>query len=241
MRALIRALSVPALGAIALSQGLPLDQPLTTTTHVIYTPRGDLGAPSDASEMGLLSRIARTATVPFGFEADAAAPRVSSGAPVEPHYVTARTLREGLDRFVVLDPRYRWRAVHGAFVVRTSRAWDDPGDVLNRRIADVHWRGLNVVAAFNRLAHLLYPTDSDDIFDPRASNDGRLFNVDVSDGTILDVLNAAAVSDGELGWWVEYGTTSDPTRFRLTIGHYGSGPTFGWHDLPAPPGRPDGR
>jgi hypothetical protein len=234
--AFMAAASAP--GTTSLSQPLPLDQPLTTTTHVIYGLPGDLGLPSDASEMGLLSRIAKVATVPFGFEADEAAPRPSAGAPVEPHYITAKTLREALDGFVALDPRYRWREVHGVFVVRTSRAWDDAGNVLNRRIREVHWHDLNIVAAFNRLAHLLYPNDSGEVFDARAANDVRLFSVDVSDGTILDVLNAAAVADGELGWWVEYGTTSSPTRFRLTIGHYGNGPTFGWHVLPVSSDRP---
>src|SRR5260370_40424349 len=67
------------------SQALPLDQPLATTTHIIYAPGGLLAAPSDPGELGLLSRIARVAGVPFGFEADDADPRpatgVAGGAP----------------------------------------------------------------------------------------------------------------------------------------------------------------
>src|SRR5436190_18799104 len=77
-----------------------LERSLTATEHVIYAPAGDLTSRSEASELGLLSRIARVAAVPFGFESDPASPRPASSVPVEPHYVKASTLRDALDAFV---------------------------------------------------------------------------------------------------------------------------------------------
>jgi hypothetical protein len=220
------------------SQALPLDQPLATTSHIIYAPAGHLAAPSDPSELGLLSRLARVAGVPFGFEADDADPRPATGAAVEPHEVRGDTLRAALDAFVTLDPRYEWRDMNGVFVMRTRGAWTSRRDVLNRPVGDVDWRDLDVLAAFNRVARLLYPASPHDAFEGMTGTRDRPFSVHVSEGTLLDVLDAAVRSDGELGWAVAYGMAPSPTRFILTLGHFGTGPTLGWPERPwagAPP------
>jgi hypothetical protein len=227
-------------GAYPRSQASPLDRPLATTTHIIYAPEGNLLAPSDASELGLLSRIARVAGVPFGFEADDADPRPPTGRAVVPHEVPGDTLRAALDAFVTLDPRYEWRDTNGVFVMRTRGAWTSPRDVLNQQVRDVDWRDLDVIAAFNRLARLLYPASPHEAFEGMAGRHDRPFSVQVSDGTLLDVLDAVVRADGELGWAVSYGTAPNPTRFSLTLGHYANGPTRGWQERPpaaSPPGR----
>jgi hypothetical protein len=60
----------------------------------------------------------------------------------------------------------------------------------------------------------------------------RRFDVRLRQGTVLDVLNAAARADGELGWIVLYGAAGTGTRVTLTIGHYGNGPTASWPEPP---------
>ena len=49
---------------------------------------------------------------------------------------------------------------------------------------------------------------------------------------MLDLLNAVARADGQLGWSIVYGESSSAKRVTLTIGHYGNGPSFGWPTLP---------
>jgi len=96
----------------------------------------------------------------------------------------------------------------------------------------VDWRDLDVIAAFNRVARLLYPVSPHDAFEGMTGTHDRPFSVHVSKGTLLDVLDAAVRADGELGWAVCYGNAPSPTRFTLTLGHYGNGPTLGWHERP---------
>ena len=225
-------------GAYPRSQASALDRPLATTTHLVYAPDGNLVAPSDASELGLLSRIARVAGVPFGFEADDVDPRPSTGLAVVPHEVPGATLRAALDAFVTLDPRYEWRDANGVFVMRTRAAWTSSRDVLNQQVRDVDWRDLDVIAAFNRVARLLYPASPHEAFEGMSANHDRPFSVQVNGGTLLDVLDAVVRADGELGWAVSYGTAHNPTRFTLTLGHYGNGPTLGWHERPQAVMRP---
>jgi hypothetical protein len=66
----------------------------------------------------------------------------------------------------------------------------------------------------------------------------RPFSVHVSEGTLLDVLDAAVRADGELGWAVAYGAAPGKTRFTLTLGHYGNGPMLGWPERPHPAALP---
>jgi hypothetical protein len=219
-------------GTPADQERAPLDQPLTATNMVIFAPAGDLSAPSDASELGLLSRVARLAGVPFGFEADEAAPRPTTGAAVEAHDVSARTLRDALDGFVRMDSRYEWRDVRGVVVMRTHAAWSDSRNALNQPVRDVEWRDVDAIAAFNRVARLLYPDAARDPFEGMLAPRTGLFSVQLHGGTLLDVLNAAARADGQLGWAVSYGPASSATRFTLTIGHYGNGPSASWPERP---------
>jgi hypothetical protein len=225
------ALAAAAMAAAAPGAGgqerAPLDQPLTSTNLIIFAPAGDLTAPSDASELGLLSRVARLAGVPFGFEADESAPRPTTGAPVEVHDVSARTLREALDGFVRMDPRYQWRDVRGVVVVRTQAAWSDPRNALNQPAPDVDWQDLDTIAAFNHITRLFYP-DAREPFEGMLAARTGLFSVQVRGGTRIDVLDAAARADGQLGWAVSYGPPGSATRFTLTLGHYGNGPSVSW-------------
>ena len=231
MRTLL-ALALAAGLQAAHGQGSPLDQPLSGTDFVIYAPPGPLTNPSDASELGLLSRVSKVAGVPFGFESDAAAPRpVVPGTTVEAHLVAARTLRQALDAFVAMDPRYRWKDLDGVITVRTTAAWGDSADALNGPADDIHWHDLDPATAIGRFGRLLYPDLPRDYFDGVGYSRARLFSVDVAAGTVLDLLNAAVRSDGDLGWWVDYGDGAT-TKFELTIGPGGIGPTASWTKRP---------
>jgi hypothetical protein len=223
-----------AIGVVPLQSAL--DERLTTTEHFMYAAPGDLTMPSDAAETGFLSRVARVASVPFGFEADESSPRPALSRTVEAHSISAATLREALDAFVRLDPRYQWRDLQGVFVVRTVAAWKDPANALNQPVRDINWRDLTVLAAYDRIAQLLYPHGGELYSGFKVKGD-RLFSVNVTRGTIVDVLNAAARADGELGWSVRYGGPSDSMKFELAIGHYGNGPTHRWTERPTPSGR----
>lgn len=228
----IATLLAAAAALVASAQDSPLDKPLVATRHLIYAPAGDLRAPTDAAALGYFSRLARIAAVPFGFEADSISPRPASSAPVEPHEVAATTLREGLDAFIRLDPRYEWRDLGGIYVVRSRTAWSDPSNVLNRRVAAVEWRDLDVVSVFNRLARLLYPSAPSPVYPGFRGETSRPINVRAPGGSLLDLLDVIALADGQLGWCVTYGRTSDRIQFWLTLGHYGIGPRHGWSKRP---------
>lgn len=225
-----------AIATTGLAQDSFLDRALMTTRHLIYAPPHDLRAPSDASALGLLSRVARVAAVPFGFESDSASPRPASIVAVEPHEIEARTVREALDAFVRLDSRYEWRVAGGMYIVRTRSAWNDATSVLNQPVPDVDWPDTSVIPAFERLARLLYPDDTSPLYSGLIVKNDRPFSVRVRGGRVLDLLNAIALADGELGWSVRYGRPSDLIQFELTIGHYGVGLTHGWRRRPAPAG-----
>jgi hypothetical protein len=225
------AIAAAAIAAGTLDEESFLDRRLTASTHIIYAPAGELRTPSDAAEGGFLARVARVAAVPFGFEADSAMPRPPSAGPVAPHEIGAATLREALDAFIRLDNRYEWRAESGMYVVRTRSAWSNPRNVLNQPVSDVDWTDLSVLSAFDRVSRLMYP-DERPPFSNLEAKDNRPFSVRLQKGTLLDLLNAIVLADGQLGWSVRYGRPSDAIQFELTIGHYGLGPTHGWRRLP---------
>ena len=229
-------MTIAAIAGAGLAQDSFLDRPLMATRHLIYAPPNDLRAPSDASELGFLSRVARVAAVPFGFESDNASPRAASSAAVEAQQIEAATVREALDAFARLDARYEWRVAGGMYIVRTRSAWNDPTNRLNQPVPDVDWRDVNVLSAFERLARLLYPGDTSPLYSGLIVRNDRPFTVRVRGGSLLDLLNAIVAADGELGWSVRYGRPSDLIQFELTIGHYGIGITHGWRQRPSSPG-----
>ena len=210
------------------ARSLDLDKPLGSAEQVIFAPEGDLSSPSDASLFGFMSRLSRIALVPFGVESNRAEPRPPTGRPVVEHTIAAQTLRQALDAICRIDPRYAWSDADGVVLLRPRGAAEDTGDPLNRQVRDIRWQGLTSFTAFDAVAHLLYPDDRRDYFAALKAPAGRPIDVDVTDGTIVDVLNAVVRSDGELGWWVHYGGATDDRRVEMTIGHYGVGPTASW-------------
>ena len=73
-------------------------------------------------------RVAQGARVAMVFEP---APAVPSNALPTRVDLTGLTVRAALDLLVEMDPRYSWREVAGAIVIRPTAAWDDAEHALN--------------------------------------------------------------------------------------------------------------
>ena len=52
---------------------------------------------------------------------------------------TGRTLREVLDAMVAIDPRYEWREMDQAYVIRPTASWNDPQSLLFRLVPENGW------------------------------------------------------------------------------------------------------
>jgi hypothetical protein len=178
-----------------LAQQSSLDRPLQTT-FAAAVPLGDREA------MLIARRLVSSAKVPMGFEQ--AGPLPTSSGPRTPQPLIGMTLRQVLDLIVGLDPRYTWREVDGVAVVRPSAAWSNQDDALNRRLQNIHWTGVTARQTLDRLTSVIFDT-------PVAARPGSVnsntFAVDIADGTVIQVLNAAAKAGG-LFWWTQTEKTS---------------------------------
>jgi len=173
-----------------LAQESNLDRPLQTTLAAAV-PLGD------RETMMIARSIVRSAKVPLGFEEDGPLP--PSSGPRTPQPIAGMTMRQVLDLIVGLDPRYTWREIDGIAVVRPSAAWNDPDDALNRRVQNIHWAGVNARQTLDRLTGLVFDAPVTPL--PGTINPST-FAVDISDGTVIQVLNAAAKAGG-LFWWTQ--------------------------------------
>jgi hypothetical protein len=182
-----------------LAQQSSLDLPLQTT-FAAAVPLGD------RETMLIARRLVSSAKVPMGFEQ--AGPLPTSSGPRTPQPLVGMTMRQVLDLIVGLDPRYTWREVDGVAVVRPSAAWSDPDDALNRRVQNIHWTSVNARQTLDRLTSVIF--DAPVIATPGSVNPGT-FEVAVADGTVIQVLNAAAKAGG-LFWWTQTEKTSSGSK-----------------------------
>ena len=137
-----------------------------------------------------------------GFEQ--AGPLPPSNGPRTLQPLAGMTMRQVLELIVGLDPRYTWREVDGVAVVRPSAAWSNQDDALNRRGQNIHWTSVNARQTLDRLTSVIY--DAPVAVTPGSVNP-RTFAVGIADGTVIQVLNAAAKAGG-LFWWTETQKTS---------------------------------
>ena len=107
-------------------------------------------------------------------------------------------MRQALDLIVGLDPRYTWREADGV-AVRPSAGWSDPHDALNRHVQNIHWTSVNARQTLDRLTSVIF--DAPVTVTPGFVTSSS-FAVDIADGTVLQVLNAAAKA-GDLFWWTQ--------------------------------------
>jgi len=185
-----------------LAQQSSLDRPLQTTMAAAV-PLGD------RETMLIPHRIFGSAKVPLGFEQ--AGPLPSGSGSRTPQPLAGMTMRQVLDLIVGLDPRYTWREVDGVAVVRPSAAWSNPDDALNRRVQDIHWTSVNARETLDKLTSLIFDA-------PVAATPGSVnpntFAVDITDGTVIQVLNAAAKAGG-LFWWTQ--TETRPSGSQVVM------------------------
>lgn len=88
----------------------------------------------EAISSGLWARrVAQGARVALVFEGAASVP--AAGLP-ERVDLTGLTVREALDTLIARDPRYSWRQVGEAIVVRPTAAWDDQAHPLHRQAGE---------------------------------------------------------------------------------------------------------
>jgi hypothetical protein len=201
----------------------PYDPAKTGREQLRVAIASDIGGfQTDSGVHGLLMRIGIAADVPIGYEPDPSELRSSSfDRPAATVQIEAATLHQALDAVVALDRRYEWREMDGVYVVRTAAAWRDARNLLNRTVGSVHWHGVNRRLATDRLWSLLYPADGCSA--PRHAESGgtAAFNIDIENGTLLDVLNAVARAKhrrGEFGWHVGRGGAGDPLKFTVGLG-----------------------
>jgi hypothetical protein len=124
-------------------------------------------------------------------------------------------VREALDALAAQDPRYRWEEHDGVVVIRPIEMLADPGDALNQRIAGV--RGDRV-----RLDDVLATATAGvagagALTTLAAAIASQEFALDAPDGTVLDLLMAAARAHGRVMWLTPDGART-PDHNGVSIG-----------------------
>jgi hypothetical protein len=84
-------------------------------------------------------------------------------------------------------------------VVRPSAASSNHDDALNRRVQNIHWTNVNARQTLDRVTSVIF--DAPVAVTPGSVNP-KTFAVDSADGTVSQVLNAAAKAGG-LFWWTQ--------------------------------------
>jgi hypothetical protein len=179
--------------------------------------------------------IGRAASIPTGFEA---APEVRN-VGVIPHEiaedlkkrrrvsVAGMTVREALDTFVAIDPRYRWMEIDGVPVVRPWKAWADPEHPLNRVVTPVSWPEIDLATAHMNMATLIagtigrWPQIEPVIGPVPGAGRGPSFAVQTGPIAILELLNTIAEAHGSAGWWLRHNCTDlDPRAVEVWLSAY---------------------
>lgn len=168
----------------------------------------------DAIGSGMFAwRIAESAGVPLMFQASPMHYR-------DPATVTQRvdlaglTVRETLDILVAHDPRYAWEERDGVIIIRPSALESNPDDTLNQPIAGFHGDQLRLEDVLSGVVRGVVGGGASQGVDNPI--DSHQFALDVTNGSVLDVLVAAARAHGEVMWSVPDATHGrDKTGFSL--------------------------
>ena len=125
-------------------------------------------------------------------------------------------------------------------VVRPSAAWNDPEDALNHRLQNIHWAGVNARQTLGRLTSVGFdaPVTALPGLYALENVNPSTFAVDIADGTVIQVLNAAASrrpvlvdADREDAVWLASGDGGPgKLRRRRTLGHLATADTGGQVD-----------
>jgi hypothetical protein len=144
-------------------------------------------------------RIAIMGRVPLGFEGSEPESEPSYS---EPRSLIGMTVRDALDALVRVDQQYSWRTVNGVIVLRPSRAWLDPENVLNQPVADIDWDNVTAQRALFRVMTSFRGTDArrPGPEPPGPPFDPRPLSVHVRSGSLMDFLNELVRVHGGLTW-----------------------------------------
>jgi hypothetical protein len=195
MRAVLMMAIVFGLSSAADGQESGLDRRIKAEAPgaaVVWLPDGISG--------GMFAwRIAESAGIPLVFEASPFDYR--DPAVIARHVdLAGLTVREALDILVAEDPRYRWEDRDGIIVIRPLGLSNNPDNALNQRVSRVRGDRLHLEDLLARVTAAAHASSAPPT--PRAALDLREFRVDVSSGTVLDVLVAAARAHGGVMWSV---------------------------------------
>jgi hypothetical protein len=187
-----------------------LDRSLSQDRHgdaVVKLPLtpASIGAPAE--------RIGRLGRVPIGIE-DCPEPYQSVDNTQTQFVLTGMQLREALDRFIELDPRYRWTADSGVIVFRPISAWNDAKNPLNRYIGSRSWEDVTLSDALDRAVAIVTGVPYHTIASPL---DDRRFNVKVTNATVIELLNGIVRAHGELVWHVGYRRVGEVGEFGIGL------------------------
>lgn len=163
----------------------------------------------------LVQLIAMSGRVPIGFEEVASDPEPFDGdlskIPVEHRTALAGlTVGAALDALIAVDRRYTWREQGGVLLVRPVKSWNEPGHFLNRRFDSfeaVRVRPADIATALYMRLRVDTRGGANGSVAARPADvvlGDRSVSVSISSGTVLDILNATVLSDGQLGWRVSY-------------------------------------
>lgn len=200
---LLATVSVSVVAAGQLLYGASkLDRPRSAQFRV-----SDYLVADNCSMFELFDQVARTASVPLGFEnmPGCGFGRRTGVAAGFGRVLDASTAREAFDEVVALNRNFQWQELDGVVIVRPTAAWDDPENLLN---VPAHAFQLMNVAADDALYRVL------DAATPRVhyvQTRGRVHgsleapvSVDFSGGTLLRGLNAVIRAKGDAEWRVGY-------------------------------------
>jgi hypothetical protein len=177
-------ITVLASVALAAQGGSPFDAPTA------------LRLPNTLPSCGIttaLLKLARTSDVAIGVEesSDCLGKRPTLNVTYDNARTGDVTVREVLDRLVVLSPSYRWSEMNGVAVVRPVASWTDPADVLNLQVEPFHIDGATVSKTLALLLNV--PAQP-------GSLDNRTFSIAFNGGTMLDALNSLVRARQGVGW-----------------------------------------
>jgi hypothetical protein len=144
-----------------------------------------------AEDLRLLGRLAKSAGMPLGFQESTLPLRERPSRPVLP----ARTVRQALNDWVRLDSRYSWQEMNGVGVIRPRDAWSNKGDQLNRRVENILWPDITLIQALLRIGGMV-----GEPLGESAQTAGKRFNVRITRGSVVELLNTAATAHGGFAW-----------------------------------------
>jgi len=142
-------------------------------------------------------RISASAGVPVIFQASPLDYR-DPGIAAQRFDLHGLTVREALDSLVAQDARYRWEERQGIVIIRPIGVLTDPGDALNQRIAGMRGDRVRLEDVLAGVNAAVRRTGVPPVLP--AAIDSQEFPLDAPDGTVLDLLAAAARAHGSVMW-----------------------------------------